>query len=138
MTKIKNPKILQKRARKIIPGISQLLGKRPDMYLKDDNWPTYYSKAKGVNVWGLDNKKYYDFTMVGIGTSVLGYSDPSINKVAIKALNASPMNTLKSWGSSSMLYFLKKEAPLIIRGSLSILKIASSWVFNSLSSFLNS
>tara|TARA_Y100000590_G_scaffold213372_1_gene241814 strand:- start:78483 stop:79814 length:1332 start_codon:yes stop_codon:yes gene_type:complete len=90
----KNSRRLQKYASKIIPGTSQLFGKRPELYLPGGAWPTYYSKAKGVNVWGLDNKKYHDFTMVGIGTSVLGYSDPSINKVAIKALNASPMNTL--------------------------------------------
>jgi len=48
MIKIKNSKILLKKARKIIPGVSQLLGKRPDMYLKNNNWPTYYSKAKGI------------------------------------------------------------------------------------------
>ena len=30
----------------------------------------------------------------GIGTSVLGYADPDINKVAIKSLNSAPMNTL--------------------------------------------
>ena len=79
----KNSRRLQKYASKIIPGTSQLFGKRPELYLPGGAWPTYYSKAKGVNVWGLDNKKYHDFTMVGIGTSVLGYSDPSINKVAI-------------------------------------------------------
>ena len=90
----KNSKKLQKYASEIIPGTSQLFGKRPELYLPGGNWPTYYSKAKGVSVWGLDNKKYYDFTMVGIGTSVLGYSDPTINKVAVKALNSSPMNTL--------------------------------------------
>ena len=43
--KNKNKKYLL-RAQKIIPGVSQLLGKRPEMYLKDGNWPTYYKKAK--------------------------------------------------------------------------------------------
>ena len=32
--------------------------------------------------------------MVGIGTSVLGYSDPTVNKAAKVAVNSSPMNTL--------------------------------------------
>ena len=32
--------------------------------------------------------------MVGIGTSVLGYCDPDINRAAIKAINSSSMNTL--------------------------------------------
>ena len=88
------PKKLQKYAKNIIPGLSQLFGKRPDLYLPGGEWPTYYKKAKGIEVWGVDNKKYNDFTMVGVGTSVLGYCDPDINKAAIKAINSSSMNTL--------------------------------------------
>ncbi len=92
----KNSKKLQKYAAKLIPGTSQLFGKKPELYLPGGNWPTYYSKAKGINVWGLDNKKYLDFTMVGIGTSVLGYSDPDINKKAIDMMKRSSMNTLNA------------------------------------------
>ena len=51
-----NPRKLQNYARKIIPGVSQLFGKRPELYLPGGKWPTYYSKAKGVQVWGLDKK----------------------------------------------------------------------------------
>ena len=89
-----NPKKLQNYAAKIIPGTSQLFGKKPELYLPGGNWPTYYSKAKGITVWGIDKKKYLDFTMVGVGTSVLGYSDPDVNSMAINSVNASPMNTL--------------------------------------------
>ena len=89
-----NPEKLQNFASKLIPGVSQLFGKRPDLYLPGGKWPTYYSKAKGITVWGIDNKKYYDFTMVGIGTSTLGYSDTDINKAAIKSIKSSTMNTL--------------------------------------------
>lgn len=90
----KKPKKLQVYAKKLIPGLSQLFGKRPDLYLPGGEWPTYYNRAKGIEVWGIDNKKYLDFTMVGIGTSTLGYSDPDINKAAIKSINSSTMNTL--------------------------------------------
>ncbi len=89
-----NPKKLQNYASKIIPGTSQLFGKKPELYLPGGKWPTYYTKAKGVSVWGIDKKRYIDFTMVGIGTSVLGYSDPDINKIAIQTVKSSPMNTL--------------------------------------------
>lgn len=89
-----NSKKLQEYAADLIPGTSQLFGKKPELYLPGGKWPTYYSKAKGINVWGIDNKKYSDFTMVGIGTSVLGYSDPDINRVAISAIKKSSMNTL--------------------------------------------
>ena len=90
----KDKKKLQKYAHKIIPGLSGLLGKRPEMYLPGGNWPTYYEKAKGVTIWGIDKKKYLDFTMVGIGTSVLGYSDDDINKTAIKTIRSGNMTTL--------------------------------------------
>ena len=55
-----NSEKLQNFASKLIPGVSQLFGKRPDLYLPGGKWPTYYSKAKGITVWGIDNKKYYD------------------------------------------------------------------------------
>ena len=37
---------LYKEAKKIIPGGTQLLSKRPEMFLPN-LWPAYYSKAKG-------------------------------------------------------------------------------------------
>ena len=86
--------LLYKKAKKIIPGISQLFGKRPELSLPGNNWPIYYSKAKGVNLWDLDGKKYTDFTLVGIGTCVLGYSDKNINRVAKKILSEGSMSTL--------------------------------------------
>ena len=38
---------LYNRAKEMIPGGTQLLSKRPEMFLPD-LWPAYYSKAKGV------------------------------------------------------------------------------------------
>ena len=87
-------KYLLKKAKKIIPGVSQLLGKRPEMYLPGNRWPTYYKKAKGITIWDLNGKKYLDFTMIGIGTSVLGYSDNDINRSAFKAIKSGSMTTL--------------------------------------------
>ena len=87
----KNNKKLQSYAHKIIPGLSGLLGKRPEMYLPGGDWPTYYSKAKGLNIWDLQGKKYLDFTMVGVGSCVLGYSDDDI---ARKIISSGPLTTL--------------------------------------------
>ena len=64
------------------------------MYLKDNSWPTYYTKAKGVEVWDLKKKKYYDFTMVSAGTSVLGYADETVNKASIDAIKSGSISTL--------------------------------------------
>ena len=85
---------LYNKAKKIIPGISQLFGKRPELSLPGNNWPIYYSKAKGVFLWDLNGKKYTDFSLVGIGTCVLGYSDKNINQVAKKILSNGSMSTL--------------------------------------------
>ena len=38
---------LYKRAKRLIPGGTQLLSKRPEMFLPEQ-WPAYYSQAKGV------------------------------------------------------------------------------------------
>lgn len=51
---------LYKRAKEIIPGGTQLLSKRPEMFLPD-RWPAYYAKAKGCEVLDLDGNHYYDF-----------------------------------------------------------------------------
>src|SRR5512143_3183749 len=50
---------LYRHAKLRIPGGTQLLSKRPEMFLPDQ-WPSYYSKAKGVEVWDLDGNKYID------------------------------------------------------------------------------
>jgi glutamate-1-semialdehyde 2,1-aminomutase len=90
----KNNKKLQNYAHKIIPGLSGLLGKRPEMYLPGGSWPTYYSKAKGLHVWDLQGKKYSDFTMLGVGSCVFGYADREINEVAKKVISEGPLTTL--------------------------------------------
>ena len=62
---------LYKRAKEIIPGGTQLLSKRPEMFLPDQ-WPSYYSRAKGCEVWDLDGNHYYDMGLMGVGSNVLG------------------------------------------------------------------
>ena len=49
-----------------------LLSKRPEMHLPQ-RWPSYFSKSKGCHVWDLNNKKYTDMSIMGIGTNTLGY-----------------------------------------------------------------
>lgn len=65
---------LQEKAAAIIPGMTQLLSKRPDMFSRGV-WPTYFKKAKGVRVTDLDDNEYIDCSIGGIGATVLGYAD---------------------------------------------------------------
>jgi glutamate-1-semialdehyde 2,1-aminomutase len=85
---------MQKRAMKRIPGMTQLLSKRPDMFAPGV-WPGYFSKAKGVEVWDLDGNCYIDMSIAGIGANVLGYADQDVDaavKAAIECGNSSSLN----------------------------------------------
>ncbi|OFY97846.1 MAG: aminotransferase class III, partial [Bacteroidetes bacterium RIFOXYB2_FULL_35_7] len=81
------------KAKKIIPGGTQLLSKRPEMFLPD-LWPAYYSKAKGCEVWDLDGNKYIDMSYMGIGSCTIGYADDDIDNAVIDALKRGNMCTL--------------------------------------------
>ena len=86
---------LYKKAKKLIPGGTQLLSKRPEMFAPNI-WPAYYSKSKGCKVWDLDGNKYIDMSYMGIGSCIIGYSDEDINHEVIKAVNEGNMTTLNS------------------------------------------
>ncbi len=101
---IKNSKTLWQKASKIIPGGNGLLSKRPERFLPD-GWPTYFSKSKGVYIWDLDNNKYIDMSLMGIGTSVLGYNNSFINKFVKKKIDQGINTTLNCTEE----YFLAKE-----------------------------
>ena len=42
-----------------IPGGTQLLSKRPEMFAPEQ-WPAYFSKAFGCETYDLDGNHYYD------------------------------------------------------------------------------
>ena len=80
-------------------------------YLKDlrflpNGWPTYYAKAKGINIWTLDNKKL-DFSIMGIGTAILGYSNNEIDTKVKKAISEGINTTLNCRGISTSKGVLK-------------------------------
>ena len=84
---------LWKKAKTLIPGGNQLLSKRAEMFAPDQ-WPAYFSKAKGAYVWDLDGKKYLDMCIMGIGACMLGYADPDVNAAVKRAIDRGQMATL--------------------------------------------
>ncbi len=82
--KLGKGQVLWKKAKKLIPGGTQLLSKRSEMFLPD-NWPSYFDHAKGVEVWDLDGNKYIDMSLMGVSACTLGYSDDDVN-AAVKAV----------------------------------------------------
>lgn len=92
--KIRKSFEMQERAKELIPGLTQLLSKRPDQF-SYGVWPGYFSKAEGPYVWDLDGNRYLDMSISGIGANVLGYADPDVNAAVIAAVqngNSSSLN----------------------------------------------
>lgn len=84
---------MQARAQARIPGMTQLLSKRPDRFAPGV-WPGYYAKARGVEVWDLDGNRYIDMSIGGIGANVLGYADPDVDAAVRAAIDAGSSSSL--------------------------------------------
>jgi glutamate-1-semialdehyde 2,1-aminomutase len=84
---------LYKEAKRIIPGGTQLLSKRPEMHLPEF-WPSYFKKSKGCEIWDLDDKKYIDASFMGVGTNILGYADEDIDNKVIQIIKDGNSTTL--------------------------------------------
>ena len=82
-------------AKKVIPGGTQLLSKRPEMFLPE-LWPAYYSKAKGCKIWDMDGREYIDVSYMGIGANVLGYANDEVDAAAKEAIDRGGMSTLNA------------------------------------------
>lgn len=84
---------LWKRAKTLIPGGNMLLSKRAEMFLPEQ-WPAYFSKSKGCEVWDLDGNRYTDMSIMGIGTNTLGYGHPEVDAAVRQVIELGNMSTL--------------------------------------------
>lgn len=80
-------------AKERIPGGTQLLSKRPELFAPDQ-WPGYFTKAKGCEVWDVDGNHYYDMTTNGIGSCLLGFADPDVTKAVTERIENGSMSSL--------------------------------------------
>jgi glutamate-1-semialdehyde 2,1-aminomutase len=83
------------RAIKALPGGNGLLSKRPDRYAPDI-WPSYYSKSSGVEIIDLDGNSYIDMAQMGIGSAILGYSNPELTSAVSESIKDGVNCTLNS------------------------------------------
>ena len=84
---------LWKRAKQVIPGGNMLLSKRAEMFLPEQ-WPAYFSKAKGCKVWDLDGNEFTDMCIMGVGTNSLGYGHSEVDDAVRDTIDAGNMSTL--------------------------------------------
>ena len=83
------------RAEQLIPGGTQLLSKRPEMFAPG-LWPAYAREARGCEVIDLDGRRFIDMTTSGIGSCLLGYADPDVTKAVQRRVASGSMSTLNA------------------------------------------
>jgi glutamate-1-semialdehyde 2,1-aminomutase len=82
-------------AKTLIPGGTQLLSKRPEMFAPGQ-WPPYYQSASGCEVVDLDGRRFVDMSMMGIGACLLGYNDPDVSAAVIERVRNGSACTLNN------------------------------------------
>jgi glutamate-1-semialdehyde 2,1-aminomutase len=88
-----NGQRLYAEARRIIPGGTQLLSKRPEQFAPEQ-WPAYFSEARGCEVIDLDGRHYLDFTHNGVGACLLGYAHPDVVAAVVRRATLGSMASL--------------------------------------------
>ena len=86
---------LWRRAQRSIPGGSMLFSKRAESYTPN-NWPSYFSRAKGCQVWDLDDQPYFDVGYMGVGTNLLGYGASTVDAAVMRAISMGNLSTLNA------------------------------------------
>lgn len=85
-----------RRAKEIIPGGTQLLSKRPEMFAPD-HWPAYYEQAIGCEVIDTSGRRLLDMSSGGILACILGYADPDVNAAVIRRVQLGSMATQQTY-----------------------------------------
>jgi glutamate-1-semialdehyde 2,1-aminomutase len=83
---------LYREAKKLIPGGTQLLSKRPEMFAPGQ-WPAYYDQAIGCEVIDTDGRRFIDMSHCGILSCILGFADPDVNAAVIRRVHLGAMAT---------------------------------------------
>ncbi len=99
-----------KKARKLIPGGSQLFSKKPELFAPGV-WPGYFNKAKGVHIYDLDNKKYLDMSIMNVGACILGYADKDVDQKVKKIIDCSVSSSINSVEEYELAKILLKIHP---------------------------
>lgn len=76
-----------------IPGGVQLRSKLPENHAPGQ-WPAYFSRAQGIEVWDLEGKRYRDWSAHGIGAAMLGYRDPDVTANVQQCIDAGSFSFL--------------------------------------------
>ncbi len=81
------------KSQNLISGGNMFFSKNPNNFLPN-LWPTYFNKSKKCFVWDISNRKYLDMSLMGVGTNILGYSNPKVDKKVFETIKKGNMSTL--------------------------------------------
>ncbi|HMP42296.1 MAG TPA: aminotransferase class III-fold pyridoxal phosphate-dependent enzyme [Roseiflexaceae bacterium] len=70
----------------IIPGGTQLISRRPQLYAPGLT-PPYVARGKGAYFWDLDGNQYLDLMMC-VGAAILGYADDAVDTAVIDQIRS--------------------------------------------------
>lgn len=82
-------------AKRLIPGGTQLLSKRPEMFAPEQ-WPAYYREARGCEIIDMQGRKFLDMSLGGILSTALGYADPEVNEAVLRRVSLGSMSSLQT------------------------------------------
>ncbi len=101
---------LYERAKEIIPGGTQLLSKRPEMFAPQ-RWPAYYREAHGCEIIDVEGRRFIDMTSSGIGSCLLGYADPDVTAAVQRQVALGSMCSLNPAAEVELAELLIKLHP---------------------------
>jgi len=101
---------LYRLAKTLIPGGTQLLSKRPEMFAPEQ-WPGYYREARGCEIVDLDGRRWIDMSIMGVGACLLGYADEDVTAAVIRRIEAGSMSTLNNPEEVELAQLLVKLHP---------------------------
>ena len=79
-----NSKKLLKKARNLIPALSQTFSKAPYSYVEGE-YPSYLEKGSGSHIIDVDGNEYIDYVLA-LGPIILGYRYPAVDNAIKKQL----------------------------------------------------
>src|SRR6267143_1361491 len=84
MHTMENSKNFLRRAKNLIPALSQTFSKAPYSYV-EGVYPAYLSRGRGSHVFDVDNNEYIDYVLA-LGPIILGYNYPKVDNAIKKQL----------------------------------------------------
>lgn len=79
-------------ARRLIPGGSQTINKRPNPAVLGET-PIYVERARGCRVWDVDGNEFIDYVQA-LGPITLGYCDPAVDAAVREQLDKGMLSGL--------------------------------------------